>query len=314
MIVEKSNKAASFKLHDLRCFDAVARCGSFQAAADVLHRSHPSVFAAIARLEAGLGLTLLDRGGYRVELTDAGRLFQARAAASLRDIDHLDAFARQLAIGEETVLRVVLGDLCPRPLILGALSGFFADHQRTRLHLDYEAVAGPFERLRDDTTDLVFHRAENSGYDFEQIRICQIELIPVAAPDIVPCALNSELTPRDLQTLTQCVIRDTAREAAVEDHFLIEGAPRCSVPDHAMKKELILHRMAWGHLPEFMVKEELRAGTLVSLRGRHLPGRTETLAAMRRAGRPHGPIAEKLWVALKSEFAGLQGRKHPGFA
>lgn len=302
MIVEETNKAASWKLHDLRCFDAVARLGSFQAAADALHRSHPSIFAAVARLEAQLGLTLLDRSGYRVEPTEAGRLFQTRAALSLRDIDTLDAFARQLAGGEETVLRVVLGDLCPRPLILGALSSFFAARPRTRLHLDYEAVTGPFERLREGTADLIFHRADAAIQDFEQIRICEIRLLPVAAPGFLPGAPDDEVVPRHLQTLTQCVIRDTARHVSAEDHFLIEGAPTCSVPDHAMKKELIVHGLAWGHLPDFMVEAELRDGALVSLQGRTLPGRTETLAAMRRADRPHGPVAEALWETLKARF------------
>lgn len=293
---------ASWKLHDLRCFDAVARFGSFQAAADALHRSHPSVFAAVARLEAQLGLTLLDRSGYRVEPTEAGRLFQARAALSLRDIDTLDAFARQLAGGEETMLRVVLGDLCPRALILSALSGFFTGQPRTRLHLDYEAVTGPFERLREGTADLIFHRADAASHDFEQIRICEVRLLPVAAPGFLPGSAGSERTPRLLQTLTQCVIRDTARHVTAEDHFLIAGAPTCSVPDHAMKKELILHGLAWGHLPDFMVEEELNTGSLVSLQARALSGRTEMLAAMRHADRTHGPIAEKLWETLKSKF------------
>jgi DNA-binding transcriptional LysR family regulator len=305
MTVGQTNKVASLKLHDLRCFDAVARLGSFQAAAEALHRSHPSVFAAIARLEAHLGLTLLNRSGYRVEPTEVGRLFQARAALSLRDIDSLDAFARQLASGEETMLRVVLSDLCPRPLILGALSGFFAGQPRTRLHLDYEAVAGPFERLREETANLIFHRVGTASYDFEQIRIREIRLLPVAASGFLPCAPGGEIAPRHLQTVTQCVIRDTARHGTAEDHFLIEGAASCSVPDHTMKKELILQGLAWGHLPDFMVKEELDSGALVSLQSRALPGRTETLAAMRRADRTHGPIATKLWETLKSKFGAM---------
>lgn len=292
----------SWKLHDLRCFDAVARLGSFQAAADALHRSHPSVFAAVARLEAQLELTLLDRSGYRVEPTEAGRLFQARAAFSLRDIDALDAFARQLAGSEETMLRVVLGDLCPRPLILGALSSFFAGQPHTRLHLDYEAVTGPFERLQDATADLIFHRADAASHHFEQISICKVRLVPVAAPGFLQEPKDGELVSRHLRTLTQCVIRDTARNVTAEDHFLIEGAPTCSVPDHAMKRELLLQGLAWGHLPDFMVEADLRDGTLVSLQGHALPGRTETLAAMRRADRPHGPVAEKLWETLKAMF------------
>ncbi len=55
-----------FTLHELACFLAVAELGSFQKAAVRLHRSHPSVFAAVASLERQLGLALLDRGGYRV--------------------------------------------------------------------------------------------------------------------------------------------------------------------------------------------------------------------------------------------------------
>jgi DNA-binding transcriptional LysR family regulator len=304
MTVDETNKSA-FKLHDLRCFDAVARFGSFQAAAQALHRSHPSVFAAVARLEERLGLTLLDRSGYRVELTEVGRKFHARAAVSLHDIDNLGAYARQLASGEETVLRVVLGDLCPRPAILAALSAFFADRPHTRLHLDYEAVTGPFERLRDGTADLVFHRSDISNFAIEEIRLCEIRLVPVAAPGFLPRELDDEMTPRQLQRLTQCVIRDTAHDGGAENHFLLDGAPRCSVPDHAMKKELILHRMAWGHLPHFMVEDELSAGALINMQGRHLPGRTERLAAMRRADRPHGPVAEELWSWLKVNLAGL---------
>ncbi|WFU81736.1 LysR family transcriptional regulator [Bradyrhizobium sp. CIAT3101] len=299
MSVEETNNPASFKLHDLRCFDAVARLGSFQAAANALHRTHPSVFAAVTRLEQRLGLTLLDRSGYRVELTEVGRMFHARAATSLRDIDNLDGYARQLATGEEPVLRVVLGDLCDRPAVLGTLSAFFAGRPRTRLHLDYEAVSGPFERLADGSADLIFHRVDDSRYDLEQIRFREIRLLPVAAPGFLAAEAGAEITPRQLQLVTQCVIRDTARDTTPEDHFLIDGAPHCSVPDHTMKKELILHRMAWGHLPEFMVENELRTGKLINMQGRYIPGRTETLAAMRRIDRPHGPVAEELWECLK---------------
>ena len=56
--------SAAFKIHDLRCFMAVAAHGSFQAAAAALHRTHPSVFAAVGRLEEQLGLSLLDRHAF----------------------------------------------------------------------------------------------------------------------------------------------------------------------------------------------------------------------------------------------------------
>ncbi|MBM7093241.1 LysR family transcriptional regulator, partial [Streptomyces sp. S12] len=70
---------SGFTLHDLQCFDAVIQAGGFQAAAASLHRSHPAVFAAVARLERQLGLELLDRSGYRVAPTAAGRSLHRRA-------------------------------------------------------------------------------------------------------------------------------------------------------------------------------------------------------------------------------------------
>src|SRR5690242_5308275 len=101
---------SNFTLHELQCFNAVVRGGGFQAAADLLHRSHPSVFAAVAKLERQLGLDLLDRSGYRVQLTEAGHAFHRKVRVLLHDAEELQTYAVQLAMGEESELRVVLGD------------------------------------------------------------------------------------------------------------------------------------------------------------------------------------------------------------
>ena len=84
---------SEFTLHDLQCFDAVVRAGGFQAAAETLHRSHPAVFAAVAKLERQLDLALLDRSGYRVRPTAAGQSFHARAQGLLRELAGLRAHA-----------------------------------------------------------------------------------------------------------------------------------------------------------------------------------------------------------------------------
>ena len=45
-----------FTLQELQCFDAVVTHGGFEAAARALHRSHPAVFAAVAKLERQLDM------------------------------------------------------------------------------------------------------------------------------------------------------------------------------------------------------------------------------------------------------------------
>ena len=167
-----------------------------------------------------------------------------------------------------------------------------------RLHLRFEAVTGPWERLLEDRADLIVHRVPKSDVRMEWIDLGRVALVPVVAPGFLPFPPTADITPRRMQAFTQCVVRDSASHPAEAGRFLVEGAPRCSVPDHLMKKELVLHGMAWGHLPRFLVEAELRDGRLLSLAGRHFPGVVEELSAARRRDRPHGPVAEQLWEFL----------------
>ncbi|WAS95879.1 LysR family transcriptional regulator [Nannocystis punicea] len=303
-----------FTLHDLQCFDTVVSAGGFQAAAARLHRSHPAVFAAVAKLEQQLGLRLLDRSGYRVALTEAGRSFHRRAQTLLRELDGLRRHAAQLAMGEESELRVVVGDLCPLPATLGLLGRFFAQWPATRLHLHFEAVSGPRERLLDGEADVILHPVDKTDPRLEWVDLCKVPLVPVAAPGFLPVPNARALRPEQLREFTQCVLRDTARHSPPRDHFLIEGAPQCTVSDHAMKKEIVLQGLGWGHLPRFLVERELADGRLLCLSGQHFPGLVEDLVAARCSDRPHGPVATRLWQYLQEQAPQFRAatRKAPG--
>lgn len=175
-----------FTLQELQCFDAVVAHGGFQAAAQALHRTHPAVFAAVAKLERQLGIALLDRGGYRVRLTEAGRAFHQKARAVLHEMQGLRRYAAQLAMGEESELRVVIGDFCPPAPALASLSRFFAAHSGTRLHLAVEAVGGPIERLRDGEADLIVHSVDRHDPRLEWTALGKVAFLPVAAPGFLP--------------------------------------------------------------------------------------------------------------------------------
>lgn len=298
---------SEFTLHDLQCFDAVVRSGGFQAAAMALHRSHPAVFAAVAKLERQLNLALLDRSGYRVRPTPEGQSFHLRAQGLLREHEALRTHAAQLAMGEESELRVVIGDLCPRPQMLGLLSRFFAQCPTTRLHLHFEAVDGPAERLLDGEADLILHRVDKREPRIEWLDLLKVPFIPVVAPGFLPARGRAPVTPAMLRNYTQCVMRDTARHTAARSYFMIEGAHQCTVADPLMKKEVILQGMAWGHLPRFLIEEELRDGRLVSIANRHLPGSIESLVAARRNDRPQGPVLNRLWQTLREAVANPAG-------
>ncbi|HEV7232625.1 MAG TPA: LysR substrate-binding domain-containing protein [Sphingorhabdus sp.] len=96
-------------LKQLRYFDALARIGHFGKAADACAVSQPALSMQIADLERELGTLLIERGGKRLMLTDAGRQVATRAAQIL-------AAVRELAEGARRASDVAAG-----PLRLGVI-------------------------------------------------------------------------------------------------------------------------------------------------------------------------------------------------
>ncbi len=78
-----SHPAFPLTLDSLQLVDAIARNGSFAAAAAELDRVPSAVTYAVRKLEDDLDVLLFDRSGYRARLTPAGEelLREGRGAA-----------------------------------------------------------------------------------------------------------------------------------------------------------------------------------------------------------------------------------------
>lgn len=85
--IERHYHSSVLDLGRLRVLVAVAREGSVTAAAEALHYAQPSVSHHLAKLEAEVGVPLLQRMGRGIRLTDAGRLLVARAETILAQVE-----------------------------------------------------------------------------------------------------------------------------------------------------------------------------------------------------------------------------------
>lgn len=287
-------------LSQLRVLDAIVAAGSLQAAAARLNRTHPTLHTSLNKMEQALGFKLFDRGGYRLELTSEGAAFLSRARRVLAEMSDLQTYAARMAAGEEGELRVVIGDLSPLPTMLGLLRKFFEAHPHTQLHLQFEALSGPWELLLEDKVDLILHHVPGGDSRFETIPLGRVSLIPVVAPGFLPFPAVAATVDR-MRELVQCVIRDSARNPSPRSYFVLEGARTCTVSDQMMKKEVILQGLGWGHMPDYLITDELADGRLISFSNRHFRGGVTQLVAARKAGKPQGPIASKLWRALEGQ-------------
>jgi DNA-binding transcriptional LysR family regulator len=73
-------------INDLEAVLAIARGGSFRAAAVDLGLSATALSHAIGKLEADLGVRLFNRTTRSVSLTEAGRLFVEQVGPTLQDM------------------------------------------------------------------------------------------------------------------------------------------------------------------------------------------------------------------------------------
>ena len=291
---------APLSLAQLRVLDAIVAAGSLQAAAVRLHRTHPTLHASLSKMEQALGFKVLDRSAYRLRLTREGAAFLSRARRVLAEVTDLQAYAARMAAGEESELRVVIGDLSPLPKMLALLRSFFAAHPQTHLHLQFETLSAPWALLAEDKVDLILHHVEHGDARFETVPLLRVALIPVAAPSFLPFPA-ADATVERMRELVQCVIRDSATNPSSRSYFVLEGARTCTVSDQMMKKEVILQGLGWGHMPDYLVADELAAGRLISFANRYFRGGVAELVAARKAGKAHGPIAGKLWDALRGQ-------------
>ena len=96
------------ELRHLQSLRAIARTGSFHAAADTLDYTQSAVSQHLASLEAIVGVRLVDRrrGRRRVTLTEAGELLIRHADAMVARLDAARADLRAYAAGMAGSLRV----------------------------------------------------------------------------------------------------------------------------------------------------------------------------------------------------------------
>lgn len=143
-------------LRQLRYFVAVARSGSFTAAAEELHISQPAVGLQVKFLEERLGIALFERHSRGAEITEAGRIFLGHSEKVLRTLDEAEHAVAQLRKRQNVSIRLGITPTLGRTILPQMLYKMSQPDSNIRITFQEDVSDKLIERLRANELDATF--------------------------------------------------------------------------------------------------------------------------------------------------------------
>ena len=172
-------------VEDLRYARAVARHGSFSAAARACSVSQPALSKSIAQLEGGLGARLFDRSPQGASLTSFGEHMLPLIDAAINGVDGLLAGARDAVADARQTIRLGVSPLIDSALIAHAFAAC-RDLLAGRTLLLREANMTPLrDALLNGDLDLVLIPAVTTIDGCEQRTVYQEPIAILKPPDSI---------------------------------------------------------------------------------------------------------------------------------
>ncbi|HEX4584179.1 MAG TPA: LysR family transcriptional regulator [Burkholderiaceae bacterium] len=301
----------------LAMMDAIARTGSFAAAARELGRVPSALTYQVRQLEEALDALLFDRRSRQARLTPAGEELLEEGRRVLAELDAVTNRVHRVASGWETRLTIAYDAMVSRPTLFDLAEAFYALRPNgvarangselgpgTRLRLRTEVLAGTWEALTNGQADLaVGATAGNEPPTGVQVEpMGDVAFVFAVAPRHPLAAHKSAVSDHELAMHRAVAIADSALRLSPITVNLLPGQDVLTVPSLQAKAEAQLRGLGCGFLPEPLARSLIASGHLVAVRLQRPCPRARLCyawrATSRRAG---GGLALKWWLdRLKS--------------
>ena len=288
-------------LDQLRTFIAAADEGSFSAAGRKLRRAQSVVSQTLLNLEAQIGVSLFDRSGRYPKLTDEGRSLLADARSVADHIDGFKARARAIREGLEPELTAVIDVMYPMEGLTRAAAHSRNTYPHTPLRLYVEALGGVLKPVLDGTCTIgVVGSLPTIPDELEAQTLLDVQMTTVVAPTHRLSTMRGPISQSTLAREVQLVLTD--RTALSEGrNFGVLSPLTWRLADLGAKHAFLKSGLGWGHMPHHMVKSDLAAGSLVSIRieGISARDRQMSMKVVHRKDTPPGPAARAFIAELR---------------
>ena len=261
-------------LRHLSVFHGVAKAGSVNAAARLLHTSQPAVSRELRTLENRLGVPLFDRLPRGMRLTEAGQVLLGYAERIFGLEDAAGRAMRELADLEGGQLSIGASNTVGTYLLPAFVASFHIRYPKVSLSLQVGNTQEIVKGVLDSRFALGFVEGRVRDESIEAKEFRRDRIVAVVAPQ----HSLAKGSVRSVQSLADspAILREPGsgtREIVERAFARHRVALRCSLEIGSSEalKQTAMAGGGVGWISELCVVEELRSGRLVALKTPRLP-------------------------------------------
>lgn len=251
--------------YSLEVVDAVARTGSFSAAAQELHRVPSAVSYTVRQLETWLAVPLFERRHRDVELTAAGALFIKEARTVIKKMIDTRRQCQQVANGWrghlDIAIDIIVKPLRSRQLVLD----FYRHFPDFELRVHFEVFNGVWDALADGRADVAIGATRvvpvGGRFTFRDMGFMNWHCVVSATHPLA--SQSGPLTDDQLRPYPSLCIEDTARNLPKRDTWTLDNQRRLVAPDWQTGIDCLCDGLCIGMVPAHRVEPLAKQGKLV---------------------------------------------------
>lgn len=255
----------NISIEALEIIDAIARKGSFAAAAESLFRVPSALTYSVKKLEEDLEVTLFDRSGHRATLTQAGEELLKEGRQLLNATLALESRVKRIATGIETNINIAINDLFNIQPIFDLLTDFYTQNFGTRIKLSREVFGGSWDALSSTRADISVGAPGDvpPGGGYVTKLIGNLDFIFAVAPNHPLAQLPEPLNNQDIIQYRAIAAADSSRNLPPRTSGILSGQDVLTVPDMETKVRAQIAGLGVGYIPKQLALPHSITGKLI---------------------------------------------------
>ncbi|SFT96267.1 DNA-binding transcriptional regulator, LysR family [Kosakonia arachidis] len=246
-------------INALKDFHLIAASGGIGAASRASGKPKATLSRRLTDLEEVLGVRLIERGGQKLQITEAGERLLSRTVGAIRDIDEAVESAREDTANPSGWLRIAA------PLLFSqlALGRLLAEFRRRYPHIYVEVISeNRVSDLVDEHFDVAIRINPRSNSALVGRRFARDKLTLVAVPTVQMPVGDGQSAP-EIPAIVMSTYSDTEIWRVQDGQCRFTPQPVMRLSSLLTVRDAVMAGAGAAMLPGSLVSQQLEKGELV---------------------------------------------------